>query len=246
MNLIKLKYFQIKILNLLGKTKIIKLMKHQLSKFAVLLLVGFSVVACKKAKNETEAKDAEVVSEIEVTGLRYITELDKSTITWKGFAPTKSHNGYIKISEGYLTLNDNKISGGNFIIDMTTIEDLSLEDEQYNAKLEGHLSSDDFFNVKKHPFSAFTITNIQEKDGKSMIHGNLSIKGIKKNIRFPASIKVNGDEVRLKSESFTIDRTEWDIKFRSGKFFQDLKDKLINDEIEFKVDVVAKRKDTIK
>jgi len=221
-------------------------MKHQLLKFAVILFVGLSMVACKKAKNETEAKDAEEVSKNEAEGFRYIAELDRSTVTWKGFAPTKSHNGNIKISEGYLTLNDNKINGGNFIIDMTTIEDLSLEDEQYNAKLEGHLSSGDFFDVKKHPFSAFTITDIKEKDGKSIVYGNLNIKGIIKNIRFPASIKVKGDEVRLKSEAFTIDRTEWDIKFHSGKFFQDLKDKLINDEIEFRVDVVAKKNDTIK
>jgi len=216
-------------------------MKNQLLKVATIFFIGLAVVSCKKTKNETEAKKAEEVSQINTEAVRYVAAIDSSSVTWKGFAPTKSHNGTIKISEGYLAFDEGKLSGGNFIIDMKTIEDLSLEDKEYNAKLEGHLSSADFFDVEKHPFSAFTITGVEEKNGKLMVKGNLTVKDIKKNIEFPATVAINDATVTLVSEPFTIDRTEWDVKYNSGKFFEDLKDKLINDEIEFVIAVKAEK-----
>lgn len=214
-------------------------MKNQILRIATILFIGFAIVSCKKSKNETEAKAAEEVSQIKDEAVRYIADVDSSSVAWKGFKPGKSHNGTITISEGYFALNDGKLSAGNFVIDMKTIKDLDIEDKEYNGKLVGHLSSADFFDVDNHPFSVFTITSVNEEVGMSMIKGNLTIKGIKKNIEFPATITVNGNTVTFKSEPFTIDRTEWDIKFHSGKFFEDLKDKLINDEVEFAIEVIA-------
>jgi len=216
-------------------------MKNQLLKTTTIVFIALSIIACKKTKNETEAKDAEEVSQIKTEAIRYVADIDSSTVAWKGFKPSKSHNGTIKISEGYVALDNGKLSGGNFVIDMKTIKDLDLEDKEYNAKLVGHLSSADFFDVENHAFSVFTITGVDEEVGMSMVKGNLTIKGIKKNIQFPATITINGDEVVFKSEPFTIDRTEWDVKYNSGKFFEDLKDKLINDEIEFVVNLTAKK-----
>ena len=66
-------------------------------------------------------------------------------------------------------------------------------------------------------------------------------KNIKKNIEFAAAVTVTGNELTFKSEVFTIDRTEWDIKYKSGRFFDDLKDKIINDEVEFVIEVKAKK-----
>lgn len=216
-------------------------MKNRLFKITTILFIGLSIVACKKAKNETEAKDAEEVSQIQSEAIRYIADIDSSAVAWKGFKPTESHNGTIKISEGYLAFDNDKLSGGNFIIDMKTIKNLDIKDAEYNTKLINHLKNADFFDVENHAFTVFTITGVDEEVGMSMIKGNLTIKGIKKNIQFPAAITVNGDEVTFKSEPFTIDRTEWDIKYNSGKFFDDLKDKLINDEIEFVIKITAKK-----
>ena len=97
----------------------------------------------------------------------------------------------------------------------------------------------DFFDVENHANSVFAITGVEEKEGKAMVKGNLTVRGIKKNIEFPASISVNDNGVTLKSEPFTIDRTEWDVKFKSGKFEDVAKDKLINDNIELEVEVIA-------
>ena len=216
-------------------------MKYYTVKLMTILFIGLSVMACKKAENKVEATDAEEVTQIEDNATRYMAEVDSSSVNWKGFAPTKSHNGTIKISEGYLALNEGKLIGGNFVIDMNTILNEDLESPEWNGKLVNHLNSADFFDVDNNPFSVFAITGVDEKDGKLMVKGNLTVKNIKKNIEFPATMEMNGEEVILKSEPFTIDRTEWDVKYNSGKFFEDLKDKLINDEIEFAIEVNAKK-----
>ena len=207
-------------------------MKNQFVKITAILFLGLAVLSCKKAKNEVDANKAEEVSEIAAQAERYVANAETSTITWKGIAPTKAHNGTINISEGYLAFEDGSLAGGNFIIDMNSIENIDLEDEKFNAKLVGHLKSPDFFDVEKNAYSVFAITGVEKKNDKLMVKGNLTIKGIKKNIEFPAVVTMNGEEVTFKSETFSLDRTEWDVKYNSGKFFDDLKDKLINDNIE--------------
>ena len=213
-------------------------MKNQTIKIGAILFLALAIVSCKKAKNETEAKAAEEVAEV-AEAAKYKADAEASTITWTGNAPTKSHNGTISISEGSLALEGGKLTGGNFIIDMNSIVNLDLEDETYNGKLIGHLKSADFFDVENNGFSAFAITGVEDNDGKTIVKGNLTIKGIKKNIEFPATVSVDGDSVSFTSEVFNIDRTEWDIKYNSGKFFEDLKDKLINDNIELSFTVKA-------
>ena len=213
-------------------------MKNQFMKAAAILFIGLAVVSCKKAQNETDAKAAEDVAEV-VEAAKYKADASASTITWKGSAPTKSHNGTLSISEGSLALEGGELTGGNFIIDMNSMVNLDIEDETYNGKLIGHLKSADFFDVENNAFSAFAITGVEKKDGKTMVKGNLTIKGIKKNIEFPATVSVDGDAVSFTSETFNIDRTEWDVKYNSGKFFEDLKDKLIDDNIELSFDVKA-------
>jgi polyisoprenoid-binding protein YceI len=214
-------------------------MKNQFVKITAILFLGLAVVSCKKAKNETEANDAEEVSKVAEQAVKYAADVESSTISWKGIAPTKAHHGTINVSEGYLAFEDGGLAGGNFIINMNSIVNLDLEDKTYNDKLVGHLKSADFFDVEKNPYSVFAITSVEEKDGKAIVKGNLTVKGIKKNIEFPATVTLDGDKVSLKSDVFSIDRTEWDVRYNSGKFFENLKDKLINDNIELSFDVKA-------
>ena len=216
-------------------------MKNQFVKIASILFLGLAIVSCKKAKNEVEATKAEEVQQIAQTAARFVADANNSTVTWKGFKPTESHNGTIKISEGYVALENGNLTGGNFIVDMNSITNADIENEEYKGKLEGHLKSADFFDVEKHPYSVFAITGVETIDGKTMVKGNLTIKGIKKNIEFPATVTIDGEEASFVSESFTIDRTEWDVKYNSDKFFEDLKDKLIKDEVEISFNIKAKK-----
>jgi len=216
-------------------------MKNQITKIATILCISLAVVSCKKAQNKTEAKEAEAEATVAAVASKYTADAEASTITWKGFKPTESHDGAIKISEGSLAMEDGKLTGGNFIIDMNSITNRDVENAEYNAKLVGHLKNADFFDVEKHPFSVFTITSVEDKDGKTMVKGNLSIKGIKKNIEFPATIATDGDAVSFTSDVFSIDRTEWGIEYSSGKLAETLKDKIINDNIEFTFAIKANK-----
>ena len=78
-------------------------------------------------------------------------------------------------------------------------------------------------------------------DGKTMLSGNLKLKDVENNVTFPVTTSVDGDVFTLTSEMFTIDRSKWNVKYGSKSFFDDLGDKFINDDIELKVTVKAKK-----
>lgn len=217
-------------------------MNTKILKIAALFFIVLSIAACKKSVNKTEASEAEEVATTSSDEVIYLASNDSTSVAWKGTAPTKFHNGFIKISEGYFAFDNGKLKGGNFVLDMKTIEDVSLENEEFNAKLEGHLASADFFDVEKHPYGVFEITEVNETEGKLMVKGNLTLKSIKKNIEFPATLNMNGDQVQFESEPFNIDRTEWDVMYNSGKLKETIKDKLIHDDVELIVKVQAVKK----
>lgn len=173
----------------------------------------------------------------------YTVDVENSKLAWEGAKVTGKHHGVINIQSGQLT-RDGETLSGEFAIDMNTIVDFDLEDPQWNQKLVGHLKSDDFFAVDKHPVSIFKITNVAKYEAKEdekathTITGDLTIKGITHQISFPAY--VNFSEGGMTAEAnFAIDRTKWDIRFRSGKFFMDLGDKLIYDDIKFELNLKA-------
>jgi len=214
--------------------------KNVLNIFAVALLI-VTAVGCKKAK-EANTSDAEAATVAKSTSEKYVANIANSSIEWKGFKPTGSHAGTIAIDNGVFTINDGKIHSGTFLIDMKSIAvtDIPVE-EKGNADLKGHLSSADFFDVAKFPNAAFEITGLEDKNGKTMLSGNLSLKGVKNNITFPVTVTHSGDQLKLMSDPFTIDRSKWNIKYGSKSFFDDLGDKFINDDIELKIVVEAKK-----
>jgi len=217
--------------------------KSKWTKTIVVLLLAMTVFSCKETKNETPVKSAEAVKEVSAEAVKYLVDIEKSTIAWKGAKKVgDSHHGTLQISEGYLALKDGKLSSGNFVIDMTSIKNIDIEDAGYNKKLTDHLNSADFFDVAKYPTAVFEITDVNYEVGMDMVKGNLTIKGITKSIEIPATTALSGsDGASFKSLTFTIDRTVWNVKYNSGKFFDDLKDKLINDEIEFTINLIAKK-----
>lgn len=215
--------------------------KNVLNLFTVIALT-IAVVGCKKKADEAKTTEAADVSTAMENSVKYIANADESTIEWKGFKPTGTHNGIIKIENGVLTLNDGKIESGTFLIDMKSIVNLDMPaDNEMNGKLVGHLKSADFFDVEKYPSAAFEVTGFEEKDGKMMLSGNLKLKEKKNNVTFPVSVSTEGDQVTLTSETFTIDRSKWDVKYGSKSFFDDLGDKFINDDIELKITLKAKK-----
>ncbi|MCF6279580.1 MAG: YceI family protein [Flavobacteriaceae bacterium] len=214
-----------------------------MKKLILTMLVAVSVMACKTdSKNKVETSDAKEVEAVKSETISYVVINDKSTLTWKGFKPTESHNGTIAISKGVLSLTDNNLVGGKFKIDMNSIVVLDIPaDNEYNGKLVGHLKAPDFFDVEKFSTALFEITAVAKNGDKVNVSGNLTIKGITKNITFPAKVSEANGLVTFKSDLFKIDRTEFGIQYNSGKFFKNLKDKMIDDLVEVSFDVKAKK-----
>lgn len=165
--------------------------------------------------------------------------VEKSSLAWLGKKVTGQHNGYIQLKEGALTLDKGQLTGGEFVIDMASISCEDLKDESTNQKLVGHLKSDDFFGVSAHPTSKLEIKKVTAKGGDQYeIMGHLTIRDKTNPVTFPATVNVKGDEVTAIAE-ITVDRSKYNVKFRSGSFFDNLGDKMIYDEFTLNVKLVA-------
>jgi len=158
---------------------------------------------------------------------------EESTVTWKAYKVTGSHTGTVNLKEGSLMFDEGKLTGGDFTVDMTTLVNSDLEGE-YKGKLEGHLKSDDFFGVATHPTASLIFTKV-ESSGKNSyeVIGDLTIKGITKAVTFDVSIYGSKAAATLK-----IDRAQYDVRYGSGSFFDNLGDKTIYDEFDLVVDLV--------
>lgn len=206
----------------------------------VLSIVSLLIVSCKEDKSKkVETND---VKEVVKTDVNNNYNVYSSKLTWKGYKPTGTHEGTFNLKDGELNFDGETLKGGKFIFDMTSIDvtDIPKTDEYY-GKLVGHLTNPDFFDTKQFPTGTFEITKVTKGDVNSTIEGNLTIKGITKNITFPASIIKKGNEVIFMSSAIKIDRTDFGIKYKSKKFFENLKDKFVNDLFDITFTVKAKK-----
>src|SRR6266700_6773468 len=146
----------------------------------------------------------------------------ESVIEWTGKKVTGSHNGTISLASGTLTLTEGQLTGGNIIVDMTSIKILDIKDPNTNAQFAGHLVSEDFFATKEHPTATLEIKDVSKPVGSTFhIVGNLTIRGITNIIEFDAEInKINNNTLQATCR-LIIDRTRYNMKFRSGNYFRD-------------------------
>lgn len=173
--------------------------------------------------------------------MKYIVDTDESKVFWTGKKVGGEHTGYLSVHSGSIEMNQNTLTDAEVKMDMNSIVCTDLEAGEWNDRLVGHLKSDDFFSVEKHASSHFDITSVKKLNGTNSyeVKGNLTIKGITNEISFPARIDVNNGMVNATGTA-KLDRTEWDIKYRSGRFFAGLGDKMIHDDFEITFDIKAK------
>ncbi|MBA9072488.1 polyisoprenoid-binding protein YceI [Flavobacterium gossypii] len=224
-------------------------MKNRIASLLVLSALTLTV-SCKNDKAaEAETTEAGTVKEVSGEAATYTIDKENSKIEWTGSKPTGKHTGTINLADGTVSVKDNALDTGKFTIDMNTITVTDLKAGDGKEDLEGHLKGtggteadfDHFFNVKKYPQSNFEITKAVTENGKTSVEGNLTMKGITKNVKFPATVTVNGNTVTVVSDPFTINRTLWNVNYGSKSVFDNLGDKFINDDIELKVSVTAKK-----
>tara|TARA_R110002020_G_scaffold445961_1_gene658051 strand:- start:135310 stop:135888 length:579 start_codon:yes stop_codon:yes gene_type:complete len=167
-----------------------------------------------------------------VDGEKKEVKIPESTVTWKGYKVTGSHTGTIDLKEGSLEFEGDKLIGGEFVVDMTSLVSTDLEGDS-KGKLEGHLKSDDFFGVESNPTSKLVFTSVKATGKNSYeVKGDLTIKGKTNPVTFDVSVYGSKATATLK-----VDRSKFDVKYGSGSFFDNLGDKTIYDEFDLVVDL---------
>jgi polyisoprenoid-binding protein YceI len=211
-----------------------------------LVLLTLAFTACNNAPKGEKA----VVSEAKGTaaaapaGSEVYKVDSNSSITWTGSKPTGKHMGKLKISQGTLDVKNGNIVAGDFTIDMATNEVTDLQSGDGKEKLEGHLSAADFFHVEEFPTGSFTLTKAEAVSGNPnathKLTGDLKLKDKVKSVTFDANVNIGPSKMTAVTPSFTINRTDWGINYKSG-IINTAKDKLIHDEVGIVINLTASK-----
>ena len=189
-----------------------------------------ALASCNLNTSQSESTNDNVQ---QASDASYTINPDQSIIVWTGREVTTSkHFGNIYLASGQFEVKSGLISSGEFVVDMTTIDNQDLPEER-RGRLEAHLKSDDFFSVESHPTALLSILSSESvADGKWMVSGELTIKTFTHPVEFEMSNSNDGWKANL-----VFDRSKYEVKFRSGSFFENLGDKLIYDDIELAINL---------
>ena len=173
---------------------------------------------------------------------RYKVDPESSSLTWHATKVTGAHMGTINVANGYFSVTDGNLTSANVIVDMQSIKCTDLEGE-WADKLVGHLNSDDFFNVTEHRTSSFTLRNMTELkeakgDATHSVTGDFTIRGITKSVTFDAKVANKDGKMSIEGTA-ELNRAEFDVKYGSGSFFDNLGDNLIHDNFSVGFSLVA-------
>jgi polyisoprenoid-binding protein YceI len=175
-------------------------------------------------------------------------ELDEtaSTATWTGtktLIKDYTDTGTIKIKSGNAIFDKGILKDGEVVFDMNTIATTSTgkgSDSDATSSQAKHLRSADFFDVAKYPEATFMITDVTKETGSNYtLKGNLMIKGMTNPITLPVTVTEANGKATIKG-SVVLDRTMWEIKYGSSKFFPNLGDKVIGDTFTLAFTAVTK------
>ncbi len=222
-------------------------MKIALKTMLLLAMVGF-MAACSSAGDgeKVEAKEAtEEAAAATAAAQTFNLDTANSAINWKGMKKFVGgeHTGTLSLADGTLSVEGGNLAAGKFTIDMGSMKNTDIEDEEGAGQLVGHLASPDFFNVAEHPTAMFEITGVKAVDGDMKvthnITGNLTLLGVTKQVTLPANVAVAGGKLTATTPEFNIDRTQWGINY-GGEGIADLaKDRIISHDITLQITLNA-------
>lgn len=222
--------------------------KHIHSLPALLLAATLCFTACADKPNGDEATvtEEQMIANA-VGGQIYTVDASSSKIRFTGYGVGKSHPGNFKLTEGRVLVNGDQVAGGDFTININSME-MEEQGAIFENKLKPHLLSGDFFDAAQYSNAKFEITGVEPfaGDGKDTsivaganfsVSGNLTLKGITKNVTFPAKVAVEGNTLMAKA-NFNIDRREWQMNYGNDNA---LGDKFISETVNVQVDIVANK-----
>lgn len=171
----------------------------------------------------------------------FVLDAASSKLTWRGEKVTgKKHSGSLNVKNGSFTMSGGNLTAGEVVIDMTS---LTVTDQQGEGKtkLETHLKSDDFFGTASHNEARFTVKSATKKTAQSYeVKGSLTIKGITKDAVANLVIAPNMNDAVV-GGSVMFDRSQFEVRYGSDAFFDNLGDDMIKDEVILTFDLKAKK-----
>ncbi|CAM3864812.1 YceI family protein [Mucilaginibacter galii] len=209
----------------------------------LLLIIIPMVFSCYEPVKEDNKKNLPASSPaLHVKNKKYmLIDTKASFLTWQGASLNgliNTQTGYIYISNGELMVENGQVKSGTIEVGMNTIED---KNHGSDNKLVNHLKDPDFFDTKRFPFSTIVITGVALVNGEDRkVTGDLTIKGITHAVTFPAKIKVKNGMVTANAQ-LVIDRTKWDVRYKSAKFYNNLANQTMSDSIKFYIHIIAKK-----
>jgi len=175
----------------------------------------------------------------------YAVNTDESVIWWTGRNRNAKHHGTLKLSKGEIQVRNGAIQGA-FEIDMTKITNKDLEGDSLQPVLIAHLLSDDFFFVKMFPKASFILDAARVVESPTLsspnfgVTGTLELRGVKAEINFPATVNRREDGSVSIEAHFDLDRTRWNVRYGSSRFFEHLGMHLVYDLITIELRVFAR------
>lgn len=203
----------------------------------------FLAVSCSDAPEGDKAVITEQQQTAQGGGSTYTVDRAASVIKFTGHGVGKNHPGKFRLDSGSVTVANNQITGGSFLINIKSME-LEQKGADFQGKLQPHLLSDDFFDAEKFGTARFEITKVEpyksEGSDTSLVEGanfsvsgNFTLKDVTKNITFPAKIDLDGDRLKARAK-FNIDRTQWKMNYGNDKT---LKDNFISETVNIELDL---------
>jgi polyisoprenoid-binding protein YceI len=221
--------------------------KISLSHAMVLVATILLATACNQAPKGDDTTITEKQKAAGGTGTSFAVDTAESKVRFTGHGVGKNHPGNFKLSSGHVHIANNQITGGDFVINIKSM-DVEQKEEMFQKKLKPHLLSGDFFDADKFGTAKFEITKVEpykpdENDSSIVdganfnISGNLTIKDVTKNITFPARVDLDDNTLKGKA-NFDIDRRQWQMNYGNDKT---LGDKFISETVNVELDLQAKK-----
>lgn len=175
---------------------------------------------------------------------QYTMDKDKTAVRWTGNKGGTREEGTVKVRSCTFSIDHGMLDEGEMVIEMNEIKATSQKGKAA-MELTQHLRSEDFFDVARFPFASFIVASSRaDKMGGLTLSGALTIKGKTKEI--DARMRFASADPVIATLAFSFDRSDFDVRFGSGSFFEDLGDNLISDKVGIKMalfeDVASRKK----
>lgn len=192
-----------------------------------------------------EGDPSVVKSQAELREGTHPIDIGKSRIEWTGRNLMSAHSGTIRLCEGGIEIAQGLPVSGSFTVDMNTITNADIEDAELRQLLIDHLKSDDFFDVQRFPDAKFQLSRVvmlsdaRPGNPNCEVSGELTMKGISREVAFRAVLGQTVEGLLAADAHFDIDRTQWNVLYGSGKFYEKLGKHLVHDEISLALKLVT-------